>query len=137
MSWGYANKVAKEVDLRGTVTDPSIAYEEREGPRGPGSKSFSTRDCFVLLFLYLAEPSRTLSDYVHWLAYCTGTIVDRSTVSRWFLHAFPHSGSLLRVNQVPIDKFKPNNIAHFHAIHNTSTTDGFIIHITVYVLDGA
>jgi hypothetical protein len=110
VGWKYANKVAKEIECRGTVVDPSTAYDEREVPRGPGSKSFDTRDCFVLLFLYLTEPSRTLSDYVHWLAYYTGTIVDRSTVSRWFLHAFPISGGLLRVNQVPIDKFKPNNI---------------------------
>ena len=58
--------------------------------------------CFLLLFLYLEEPSFTLSQYVHLLAVLTGTL--------WFKNVFLVSGKLCSPNKVPIDKFRPNNI---------------------------
>ena len=110
VGWTFAKKVADEMETEGAVVDPAESYKGRTIQRGPGSKSLDSRDCFILMYLYLEEPSRTLSDYAHWLCYYTGTLVDRSTISRWFLDAFPISGRLCSVDKVPIDKFRPDNI---------------------------
>ncbi|KAL3795065.1 hypothetical protein HJC23_006386 [Cyclotella cryptica] len=93
VGWDYAKKVASEIESSGRVIDPSEVYQTRDVPRGPGSIAMDQTDCFVLLFLYLEEPSRTLSQYVNLLAVLTGTLVDRSTISKWFKDAFRYRGS--------------------------------------------
>jgi len=89
---------------------PDEIYLARSNPIGPGSRSMSGEDFFVLYILYRQEPTRSLKSYVNWLFCCTGTILSESTVSRWFNHAFPVRGRLCVPNLGPYNKFKPGNI---------------------------
>ena len=67
-------------------------------------------DRFVVFLLYLEDPTRPLSSYVDWLCALTGTIVGKSTISRFFLEAFPHRGGLCKPNLIPYDKWRRQSI---------------------------
>ena len=45
------------------------------------------------------------------LFFTTGTIVSQSTISRFFNHGFEIRGNFLKPDLIPIDKFRPENIA--------------------------
>jgi hypothetical protein len=92
------------------VLAPEEIFMGRDHPIGPGSKSMSGEDFYVLYILYRQEPTRSLKSFVYWLYYHTGTIVSERTVSRWFDDAFPIRGRLRVLNLVPYDKFRPRNI---------------------------
>ena len=106
----FVEKIEKELQNYGRVVDPKDILQNKEGPIGPGSKTIDENDSFVLLLLYLDEPSRTLSCYKESLELLTGTIVSESTISRFFREAFPYKAGLYRPNLVPYDKFKPANL---------------------------
>jgi hypothetical protein len=65
---------------------------------GPGSKTMAEE---VLYQLYWQEPTRSMKSYIYWLFCCTGTIMSKRTVSRWFNHAFPIRGRFCVPNLVP------------------------------------
>ena len=77
---------------------------------GPGARTLGNVDAFVLLHLYLEEPSRSLLSYKENLFLLTGTTVSKTTINRFFLKSFPTKGGLCLPNLVPLDKFKPENI---------------------------
>jgi hypothetical protein len=79
-------------------------------PIGPGSRSMSDEEIFILYLLYRQDPTRSLKSYVYWLFCCTETTMLRSTVSRWFNHAFPLRGGLCVPILVPNDKFRSCNM---------------------------
>jgi hypothetical protein len=106
----FVYKIERELMENERILAPDEIYLARSNPIGPGSKSMSGEDFFVLYILYRQEPTRSLKSYVNWLFCCTGTIVSESTVSRWFNHAFPVRGRLCVPNLVPYDKFRPGNI---------------------------
>jgi len=108
VGWHFVRKVEKELLDYGRVLAPN------EKPRhckykGPGSKTLDEFDTWIILQLYLAEPSRCLPSYVRWLKQLIGTEVSESTISRFFKEAFPYSATLRRPNLVPFDKFRPEN----------------------------
>ena len=103
-------KIEREIMENARILTPEEIYLARANPIGPGSRSMSDKDFFVLYILYRQEPTRSLKSYVYWLFCCTGAIVSESTVSRWFNHAFPVRGRLCVPNLVPYDKFRPRNI---------------------------
>ena len=100
-------KIEAELQEHGRILQPPEIQHRRIGP---GSRTLDEIDSAVLMILYLEEPSRSLRSYVDWLEGLTGTTVSQSTVSRFFLHAFPHRGGFCRPNLVPFDKFRPENI---------------------------
>ena len=104
---GFVAKIECELIENDRVLPPEEIYMARVNPIGPGSRSMSGEDFFVLYILYRQQPTRSLKSYVYWLLCCTGTIVSESTVSRWFHHAFPIRGRLCVPNLVPYDKFRP------------------------------
>lgn len=110
VSRAFVKKIEREL-MDGNIRHPSEIQRNRIGPVGPGSRSLDEVDAAVLMFLYLDEPSRNLSDYTEWLEAFTGTLVHESTVSRFFNHALPFKGGLCRPNLVPFDKFRPSNVA--------------------------
>jgi len=110
-SWSFVEKIRLELLHHGRVIPPSEIIKNRDGPRGAGSKSLNEFDRFVLLQLYLEEPSRSLSNYVHWLHEYTGTVVSRSTISRFFLTSFEYRAGFVKCNLYPQDKFRPTNHA--------------------------
>ena len=105
----FAAKVVREVKTQGRVVDPKTVLRPARAV-GPGAKTIDEIDAFVLLVLYLEEPSRTAQSYVDSLYFFVGTTVSSSTISRFFNHAFPIRGSLVKPNLVPFDKFKPENL---------------------------
>ena len=62
-------KVERELEQYGRVLNPAEIQANRDVPRGPGSKALDEIDNFVILFLYLQEPSRSLASYVDWLEF--------------------------------------------------------------------
>jgi transposase len=108
----FVAKVENELLLSGRVVHPNEIQQECQ--LGPGAKTIDSLDAFVLLMLYLEEPSRSLSSYAKYLFLLTGNNVSESTVSRFWNHAFPIRGALRKPNMVPIDKFKPENILRAH-----------------------
>lgn len=108
VSRDFVRKVYGEMlDNNGSIIDPRTQVQNRA--RGAGAYTFSEFDHYVLLFLYLEEPSRTNASYVERLYSITGTVTSKSVVSRWFNHFFPISGKFRKPNLVPVDKFKPQN----------------------------
>ena len=66
----------------------------------------------VILCLYVEESSRSIRLYQDLLFPYTGIIVSESTMSRFFLHALLFKGSMVKPNLVPLDKFRPQNVAN-------------------------
>ena len=56
------------------------------------------------------EPSRCLKSYRLELSRATGALVLESTISRCLNKEFHFKGKLCRPNQIPIDKFRPENL---------------------------
>ena len=103
-------KVEEELLGLGRMKSPQEIIGDRNMPEGPGAISLDDFDIFVILMLYHEEPSRTLQGYVQGLYRFTGTIVSRSTISRFFNHGFDIKGSLCKPNLIPYDKFRPHNL---------------------------
>jgi hypothetical protein len=103
-------KIKLELMENERVLAPEEIFLARANSIGPGSKSMSEEDFFVIYILYCQEPTRSLRSYVYWLFCCMGTIVLESTVSRWFNHAFLVRGRLCVPNLVPYNKFRPGNM---------------------------
>ena len=106
----YVRTVEDELNEFGRV----LQQEERKKHNslsngGLCSNSLSNEDVFVLYQLYLDEPSRTMSSYVEWLHYFTGTVVSESTISNFFNKSLYFKGGFRRPNLVPFDKFRPEN----------------------------
>lgn len=93
----------------GQLIDPKENPQRRA--RGKGSKSLSVADESVLLQLRLQNNQRSLADYKLSLEQTTGTIVSKTTICDWFLTANPFKGGCRVLNKVPIDKWKPENVA--------------------------
>lgn len=111
VSWGFANKIKKEVELHGRILRPSEIQQNRDVPRGAGAIVLDEFDSFIIMRMYDNEPSSSLRSYVESIYEYTGKRVSRSTVSRFFLHAFSIRGGFVKPNLVPYDKFRPANEA--------------------------
>ena len=94
------------------MLSPDEIRNSRNGevPSGPGSHVLSAVDEAALFALYLLDPSRSLNGYRVALYSLTGTIVDASTIGKWFNNAFPIKGSMRKSCLIPYDKLKPKNI---------------------------
>ena len=94
VGWHFVKKIEGELLNVGHVVSPEEVIQERNQLSGPGSKTLDEIDSFVLYSLYQKQPTRSLASYVNWLYYYTGTIVSKSTVSRFFRHGFLIRGGL-------------------------------------------
>jgi hypothetical protein len=107
----FVAKIERELIENNRVLAPEEIFLGQDNPiLGPGSKTMSGEDFYVLYILYQQEPTRSLKSYVYWLYYYMGTIVSANTMSRWFDDAFPIQGRLRVPNPVPYDKFRPRNL---------------------------
>ena len=103
----FVRKVLKELQQHGKVLTPEEKTSYSNS--GPGARKLDEIDTFVILLLYLEEPSRSLHSYALWLHHYTGTQVSNTLLCRFFKEAFPFSGGLYRPNLIPFDKFRPEN----------------------------
>ena len=96
VSEGTIRKIREELRDYGRVLSPDEIRNSRNGevPSGPGSHVLSAVDEAALFALYLLDPSRSLNGYRVALYSLTGTIVDASTIGKWFNNAFPIKGSM-------------------------------------------
>lgn len=110
-SWAFVEKIRLEYVLHGRVLKPSEILLNKDVDRGVGSKTLDEFDRFILLQLYVDEPSRSLKSYRDHLCDYTGTLVSTSTISRFFLESMVYKGGFAKPNLIPIDKFTTRNKA--------------------------
>jgi hypothetical protein len=101
----FVDRIIDELDTHNRVLHPSTVVHERRDTKLCG---FSAA---VVLRLYMEEPGRSTRSYRDLLYEYTGLYVSESTISRFFLHNFPYRGSMVKPNLVPLDKFRPTNLA--------------------------
>ena len=112
ISVGYAQKIKKEVESNGNIVPVETLKEQRneEKEKGVGVFALTDVDKCVLLQLRAKNSCRTNNSYVRCLYHLTGTLVSSSFISTFFKHIGPYKGTFRKLNMVPIDKFKPQNI---------------------------
>ena len=103
----FIKKVVGEVES-GSLVDPRLQVNYRA--RGAGSMTISYEDGLLLLAQRAKCNQTTLKEYSRCLYLATGRFVSKNTICQWFLTTMPFKGGLRVVNQVPIDKYKPDNI---------------------------
>jgi hypothetical protein len=106
-SRGFAEKCMREIESGGLV-DPKRKIVARA--RGAGVIAISDEDGMYLLALRQQNNKRKLRDYCIRLIEDRGVFVSPSVICKWFHNLFPYRGSLGKLNQVPLDKFSPENI---------------------------
>ena len=99
----FVRKIVKELTQFGKVLIPEES--RRQGNSGPGARTLDEVDLFVILVLYMEEPSRSLHSYVSWLQHYTGMQVSTTLLGQLFKVAFPFSGGLYLPNLILFDKF--------------------------------
>lgn len=106
----FVSKIEKELNSNDdTVLSPEFIRQRARRARGPGAHTLTDFDGFILYRLYVEQPYRLLKSYKEWLFYYTGTVVSTDTISRYLKFAFPHKGSLVTPNLVPLDKYTLSN----------------------------
>ena len=108
VSKSSVQRIKAELEENGRLL--TTAEKKQERKKGVGVHVLDDVDDVVLFMLYQQEPGRSKASYVAWLERYTGTRVSEATISRWFNHAFPIKGSLVKANVVPRDKFRPANL---------------------------
>jgi hypothetical protein len=104
-------KIELEVQEQGTVILPRMLlpngkkHDKKES--GPGTRTLDALDTFVILLLYIKEPSRGLPSYAAHLYHFTGTVVSESVLCCFFKEAYAFTASLHSLNLIPLDKFRP------------------------------
>ena len=112
VSRGTVEKKENEILTQNRVVSPD--ENRARQPIGPGVHTISTFDSVVLMMLHNEDPTRCNRDYAKQLFAANGTIVSESTISRFWNGAFDIKGSFVKPNLIPIDKFRPENIANGH-----------------------
>jgi len=102
-------KIRDELNEFGRVLRPEEISLKKSVQRGVGIRSLTDVDVFIIVQMYAYDPSTTLRNYVKFLFLQTGTVVSKSTISRFFVHGFPIRGSMCKPNLIPFDKFRPAN----------------------------
>jgi hypothetical protein len=103
----FAMKVVSKVES-GALINPHL--QVRYCARGAGSLTISYKDGLLLLALRAKNNQMALIAYSRCLYLASSKFISRNTICQWFLTAMPFKGGLRIVNQVPMDKYKPENI---------------------------
>ncbi len=100
----FVTKVLDELNANGRILCPAEIERKKRDTKITGLAAT------VIIRLYMEELSRSLRSYQDLLFMYTGIIVSESTISRFFLHALPFKCSMVKLNLVPLDKFRPQNV---------------------------
>ena len=71
VSTTFVRKILTELVEHGELLPPD--QKRRHMTSGPGAKKLDEIDAYVILLLYMEEPSKGLHTYALWLEYFTGT----------------------------------------------------------------
>jgi hypothetical protein len=107
-SWHFAKKVADEIENDGHLVDPRLNPQQRH--RENGVFTILEEDGLLLLALRKEYNWWTLRDYCIRLITDHGVFVSPSVICKWFNHSFSCKGNVGKLNQVPMDKFTPENV---------------------------
>jgi hypothetical protein len=79
-----------------------------------GTGAFLTKEEVVFLLSLRAEtPNRPNKDYCRRLNETYGRHVSPQFISDWFKKGLPHKASFRKPNLIPLDKFRPENVARY------------------------
>ena len=132
VSWDYAKKVLDEVQLTGELQDPTINM--LDGDLRQKKESILTHEESVfLLSLQVEDRHRSNLDYIKNLFQEHGKIVSSSMISKFFNKRFGKSGRFRKPNLIPLDKWKPANLARFARFNQIIA--GFPDHRKFHFLD--
>ena len=112
VSWFYANAVVDEYKANGYLDDPTIIHNERNLARNP-IQHLSIEEEVFLLSLRAEDAKRPNLDYIKHLHETYGRVVSSSFITRWFHNRFEFKGAFKKANLVPLDKWRPTNIARY------------------------
>jgi hypothetical protein len=113
----FVDKVLEELNVNGRVLRPTdIEREER-------CTKISGFAATVILRRYMEEPSRSKRSYRDLLFAYTGIVVCERTINNFFLKSLPFRGSMVKPNLVPLDKFRPENVANMIEFVNFIVTE--------------
>jgi hypothetical protein len=108
VSHSFATKVIAEINA-GYLVDPKQKVRQQHVQRGAGAKTISDEDGEILLAMQRENNWLTLGSYSIGLYNATGKYVLRSVICKWFLMKHAVKEALCVLDQVPIDKYSPNN----------------------------
>jgi hypothetical protein len=108
----YAATVIKEITDTGNLIDPDFLRIQQIQSRRKG-EYLALEEEVYLLSLRAEDSSRPLLDYVTRLEAEYATRVSVSFLDKWFKTRFEFRGSLRKPNLIPLDKYKPENVARF------------------------
>ena len=131
VSWDFAKKVMEEVKRTGSISDPTI-NDDGDLRHNRGSVLTHEESVF-LLALRVEDPHRSNLDYIEQLFREHGKIVSSSLISKFFNQRFGKSGRFRKPNLIPLDKWKPENLARFARFNQIIS--GFPDHRKFHFLD--
>ncbi len=105
----FAGKVVAEL-REGLLVNPNTMVKSI--PRDKGSISISDEDGLGLLCMQRENNQRTLYDYRQGLFQAMGKLVSWPTICQWFLKTNRIKGNVQKLNQIPVDKLRTNNVLH-------------------------
>jgi hypothetical protein len=108
VSRSFATKVIAEINA-GYLVDPKQKVRQQHVRRGAGAKTISDEDREILLAMRRENNRLTLGSYSIGLYNATGKYVSRSDICKWFLTKHEVKCALCVLDQVPIDKYSPDN----------------------------
>jgi hypothetical protein len=108
VSRSFATKVIAEINPDYLV-DPKQKVRQQHVGRGAGAKTISDEDGEILLAMQRENNWLTLGSYSIGPYNATGKYVSRSVICKWFLMKYAVKGALRVLNQVPINKYSPDN----------------------------
>jgi transposase len=118
VSIGYADKVIREYLVSGAIADPRLGKQDLADKRRQFTK-IGPEESNVLLALRAEDDQQWLIHYQQKLYAATGVLVGTSTIDVFFKTRFKYKGCLRKAPLVPLDKWKPANIAAFHRFLGT------------------
>ena len=113
----FANKIIQEVTSGVVVL--GFMRPPKNIPRGHGSKTLTPEDEHLLLMVCHDNPKALLCMHQGAIFHHHGTLVSKSTISRWMATRFPHKMTFRKANKVPVDKFSPLNAIGIHECNLT------------------
>ena len=118
VSWKFANKVLSEIAEHGEIIDVELTkYEHFKNKKK--THAITLIDAALLLSMRAEKPNRLNLEYVRELFEQHDKTVCSATITNFFNNRFPHKGNLCKPNTVPLDKWKPKNLAAFVTFYDS------------------
>jgi hypothetical protein len=114
VSIGYTHKVLATYRLMGRIEDPDLIKIRHTEEKKNYSK-ITLAVAIYLLALRADNDQWPLYEYKTQLMDDLGKYLVVTTIDNFFLEHYDHKGSLRSPNLVPLDKFRHDNVAKYHA----------------------